>query len=334
MAAFAHVPVVDALNALDAGLAGRTRGLVQFGIVVSQQQIHLEAMRQGLLQDHQTLTQLGTAEIAQQLIMQAATRIQGEAARTAGDASNSFKFLKRDVEELGTSIGSVMLPPTVALVDLLKSGVDTVNSFSDGTKKILVFGAAVAATLGPAVLVFARMAKELIALRAIYVAFEVGEGLSAVLAAVASAPFALIAGGIALVTAAVAALYAAFGSPKAVDMSKLAFQSPTAFGGTVTNVTPLRPPPMAGGLTKDDRSPLQVFKDNADLIQSAYKNAVDSGAGLVEQMQQINALHTLAIAKLAAQNGQWNDMAKAAAEVVQKSTPWPARSPAAQPRPE
>ncbi len=88
-AAFAHVPMSEALDAFSRGLAGRTKGLLQFGIAINEADIKQKAYSMGLLHAGNTLTETGTALASYALIMERSSRIQGEAERTAGNAGSS-----------------------------------------------------------------------------------------------------------------------------------------------------------------------------------------------------------------------------------------------------
>lgn len=333
MAAFAHVPVGEALDALDKGLAGKTRGLIQFGIVVSADQIKLEAMRRGLLDNHRTLTELGTAEISEMLIRQAATRITGEAERVAGQAGSTFKFLKRDVEELGDKIGGLLLPSMVSLAHSARSLVDSVSGIDPVFMKFVLAGAAAATTIAPLLIMIGNLSKAFMTLRTA-MAMASGMGAAgAIFGAMISAPFTAIIAGIGGVTLALYGLYKVYqllsDAPKPdgrFDLSARNFNPSTrqfgeghaggSFAGAMAGMAGKKAPAKDGKLSEDNRDALNVFKAHAALVQDQYQNAVEVGGDLVARMASINALHSEAVGLLAQQNGKWTDMAKAAADVA------------------
>lgn len=332
MAAFARVPVSEALDALDKGMAGKTRGLIQFGIVVSANEIKMEAMRRGLLDNHRTLTELGTAEIAQMLIQQKATRINGEAARVAGQAGRSFAFLKRDVEELGDKLGGVLLPSVVALTRGMTSLVGVVSSLDPLFFKFAFTAGAVAATLGPLVVGIASLATTAQAFRLAWVAASgAAASFGTVIAGIASAPFAAIVTGIGLVTAALYAGTLAFkGYYRLGKFLTGGYEEDEEEAENIANdktKTVLRNARHArlqkktpDKLSQETRDALGIFKAHAALVQDQYQNAVETGGGLVERMAAINALHTEAVGLLASQKGKWTEIAQVAAEVARKTT--------------
>jgi hypothetical protein len=318
MAAFAHVPVADALEALDRGLAGKTRGLIQFGIVVNQQSIHLEAMRRGLIDQHRTLTELGTAEIAESLIRKASTRITGEAERTAGQASNSFKFLKVSVEELGVSVGNILLPPVKSLVDTLKSAAEAMQSSSAGAKKVVLWAGAIVAAIGPAILITVRFAKELIALRRAMELFAAGEGIAAVIGGIAAAPVATVIAALIAITAAAAGVYAIWRKFKGEkdDLYAPLNSDPSLAAA----MAPKGPKKADGPLSADNRSPLDQFKAHASAIQTNFDLMVAAGQPLMGLFKAIQDLNEHAVSVYARQADKLSDMAIAAAEIDAKTS--------------
>lgn len=331
MAAFAHVPVGDALDALDKGLAGKTRGLIQFGIVLSQQAIHQEALKRGLVDNHRVLTELGTAEIAEYLIRQKATRITGEAERTAGQASNAFKFLKVSVHEMGETIGTITLPAVVGLVHGLKALVDVIKDLPTGLTTAMVALGGVALAIGPLVAASLTLVRTWVALRAATAVLSGGASIGAIIGAITTAPILSLVvalGALALAFEAVrgaAQGYANIGQLLTGTLGDDEAEAVTAAGWTKQYAAiralhdkrlAKKTPKKDGPLSTDNRSALDIFKDHAALVQDQYKNAVDMGLPLESSMQRINALHAEAARLLAKQGDKWTDMAKAAADAV------------------
>jgi hypothetical protein len=334
MSAFARVPIADALDALDRGLAGKTKGLLQFGIAIKEQEVHQAAMKRGLLDEHHVLTQLGTAEIVQSLIRERATRITGEAARTAGQASNSFRFLKQSVEEMGVSIGNITLPAVLHVVGALRTMVEAVEHASTSTKLFIFSVGSIAAALGPVAMAVARLGKEIVILQRAVALLSAGEGIAAIVGGIAAAPFAVAIAGIVALAVAFEALRGAVQGYKAIgeliwgasdndaaDAVEKAgdAQRMTAIRALHEKMAKKHDAEKIGPLSMDTRSPLQIFRDKATDTEFGYKYAVDSGGSLIAIMKQMNALHDEAVAKLAAQGGKWNDMAKAAGDAIIKT---------------
>lgn len=149
LASFNNLAVDDVLTALRAGLVGETEPLRRFGVALSETGIQAEAMRLGFLEQGETLTALGRAQAAYSLILQGTVSAQGDAARTAGSASNQFKNTTRNLRELSTTIGQQLLPQLVPLASSLSSVLTEVNKLNPETIQLGIKVAAVGAAIGP-----------------------------------------------------------------------------------------------------------------------------------------------------------------------------------------
>ncbi len=205
--AFAHVPMAEALDALSRGLAGKTRGLLQFGIAISEADIKAKALSMGLVHQGNELTETGTALASYALIMERSTRIQGEAGRTADQAGKQFAFLKRDLSELADNVSGLVLPALSSLARYARDLTGVLAGVDQQSVKTFFGIAAGAALIGPAIILIVRMVDGLFKLRAAFALLSAGAGATGFFAALAAAPLATVVAGIAAITAALGALY-------------------------------------------------------------------------------------------------------------------------------
>jgi hypothetical protein len=302
--AFAHVPMAEALDALERGLAGKTKGLLQFGIAINEADIKERAMSMGLLHTGNELTETGTALAAYSLIMERSSRIQGEAANTAGQMGKQFAFLKRDLSELADNVSGIVLP---ALSDLARQARDVVSWFASldqSTVKTFFQFAGVAALIGPVIGALTTLIVTVTKLKAAFTILSAGEGIAGVIAGIAALPFATIVLGIAGITAAVAALVVVWqklhgqdksdfigprnltaplgGADKSLDAALGINHTPDPgalarlAGGTIANAATERAPSV---------DPLKAMEDTAHRLTDAFKHMGDGWAipNLTEQ---------------------------------------------------
>jgi len=193
--AFAHVPMAQALDAIERGLAGKTRGLVDLGIVISEADVKQRALTMGLIKQGSELTQSATALAAYNLIMERSSGIQGESARTAGQQGKQFAFLKRDLGELADSLSGLVLPTMSGLAKTARSVVDAVGEVPPAITKMVFSIAGIAAVAGPAILglsgLVTAITRVAAAARLVFGASALG-GLAGALTALG--PLALLAG--------------------------------------------------------------------------------------------------------------------------------------------
>ncbi len=205
----------EALDALSRGLAGKTRGLLQFGIAINEADIKQKAYDMGLLHVGNTLTETGTALASYALIMERSARINGEAERTAGQAGKSFAFLKRDVSELADNVSHLVLPALSDMANRARDVVKWLGSLDESTVKTFFAIAGSAALIGPGIAILVRMVDGIVKLRAAYALLSTGTFFTSL----AAVPFATIAVGIGGIALAIGGLALAWQHFKEQDKS-------------------------------------------------------------------------------------------------------------------
>jgi hypothetical protein len=342
--AFAHVPMEQALDALSRGLAGKTKGLLEFGIAISQSDIKQRALAMGLLNTGNELTETGTALAAYSLIMERSSRITGEAARTAEQSGKSFAFLKRDLLELADKVSALVLP-TMSM--LARGAIDVVNALGrvpDGVTKTIFVIAAIATVVGPAEFALGKLAKAYVNLKSVMTLINAGE-VAAGFAALAN-PITGTIVAVGALTLAVLALKSAWDGASNALVGYLArnnmlpekgsdiigpgglsfhlpgkneFQQSQAAANLANDPTldqAIQRQNMGGLLGKNGptqfnpKDQFSLFAENVNLLNTAFARTVESGGKLNPLYAQLNALQATG-AKLAAETaGQFSKQAE------------------------
>ena len=270
-AAFAHVPIGEAMQALERGLAGRTRGLYQFGIVVKEAQIKQEAFRMGILKQGNELGPAETALATYSLMMKSAARITGEAGRVAGEEGTQFERLKSNFIDMAVKLGTHVLPTLIKFVDALNHLMDAIDRAPPGLVSFGVALVAIAAAAGPLLTLISTIGKVIVAVRSLVALAAAAEGVGAFLVAL-SAPE--IVAGLALVAAAIAGVTYAW---KALH-HETATPAKVAAGGGATGPGGIIPPNALGGI--DLKTPFQHLEERAKAVGEAFKFARQEGLPL------------------------------------------------------
>ena len=79
------------------------------------------------------------------------------AATMQDNLAGQITILKSQLEELAISIGEILMPYIRQIVGWIQGLVDWLNSLDEGTKKIIVTVAFVAAALGPVLIVIGKV---------------------------------------------------------------------------------------------------------------------------------------------------------------------------------
>ncbi len=317
--AFAHVPMAEALDALSRGLAGRTKGLLEFGIAISASDIEQRAMQMGLLNTGNKLTETGTALAAYSLIMERSSRITGEAARTAEQSGKSFAFLKRDLLELADQVSALVLPAMSGLAKSARDLVGFLAAIPEPVTKTVFALAAFAAVVGPLLFGLSKLAQTFVSVRAGLSLLAKGEGIIGFFASLTNPVTAAIVG-LGALTVAILALYEAYKKLRGATPEELTSQAqkdlandPT-LNAALTKAGVMKPGAGLGGQNAptqfNPKDQFAQFSENVNLLDKAFENAVNTGGRLNPLFVQLNALQKEG-AKLATETaGQFSQQAE------------------------
>ncbi|HET9776803.1 MAG TPA: hypothetical protein VFP77_09585, partial [Gemmatimonadaceae bacterium] len=314
VSAFAHVPMDQALDALERGLAGKTKGLLDFGIAISGADIKQKAFQMGILTSGHELTEAGTAMAAYALITERTSRIQDEAARTADQQGKQFAFLKRDLQELADQVSSIVLPSMSEFARSMRDLVADLAKVPPGITKVIFEVAGITAVVIPATYGIGKLITAFVTLKGIITTVSAGGGIAAIFTGLTN-PIGQITLAIAGLTAAIAAAYAIWkkfhpdtGSALSTDPS---LDRSLGLGAGIAS-------PGAGGgpLQFAPGDALSKLKESAGIVSSAFDAAAEHGTSLVSVFQQVNALHADALRMITAQGGAFTKEREGAQEVA------------------
>jgi hypothetical protein len=115
LASFADVPVVDALAAIQSGLAGQSEPLRKFQIFLDDTTLKAYATKQGLGDVYSEMTQNEKTILRQASIMEQLGVKQGDFVKYQDTYGNAIKTIQADFADLTAEIGEQLLPTAEAL---------------------------------------------------------------------------------------------------------------------------------------------------------------------------------------------------------------------------
>lgn len=127
MAAIWGTDATTAMDAMNKGMLGNTRGLREFGVVIDKNEIQARAMAKGYVDAEGKVTQAGEAIAAQELILEKTSEMQGAFAENSGDLGSQQQILAAKMENLKTTIGTALLPVLTQLMELMQPLLDFVQ---------------------------------------------------------------------------------------------------------------------------------------------------------------------------------------------------------------
>ena len=133
---------------------------------------------------------------------------EGMAATMQDNLAGQLTILKSQLEELAISFGELLMPAIRSIVGWVQKFVDWLNGMDEGTKKVIMTVALLAAALGPVLIVIGKVVSAVGTILAIVP--KLAAAFNAVKTAFSALSAVMAANPIGLVIAAVAALVAAF----------------------------------------------------------------------------------------------------------------------------
>ena len=119
MASFFAVKPEDAIDAMTSALAGQSRPMRQYGVLLDQNTLRETAYREGITDTNRELSQQEKVQATYVAMFEQLSYVQGDVTRTSGAFGNQLKLLKARWEENTAAIGKSLMPIVKAFVSLL-----------------------------------------------------------------------------------------------------------------------------------------------------------------------------------------------------------------------
>jgi len=151
LASFENRDPAQVQRDLQSALAGQSETVRKYGVDLSQ--ARLEQM--GLTEES---TRAEEAQLRLQAIIEDTQSAQGNAADTSESFANQQRALRASFKDLRVEIGEQLLPIAKDLVDIVKPAIGTFGELSDSQQRAVIAVGALAAALGPVVLIAGQLA--------------------------------------------------------------------------------------------------------------------------------------------------------------------------------
>lgn len=149
LASLRNVSFEQAFTKLQSGLSGEMEALRRWGIIVGQARIEQVALREGIIEAGEEMTQQQKIVARYLAIMNQTNTEQGDFIETQDQLANSFRTLTDQIEVAARDIGEDLIPVAQDMVQVAK---DLVQSFADmdaETRRTIITVGALAAAFGP-----------------------------------------------------------------------------------------------------------------------------------------------------------------------------------------
>lgn len=140
MASAADVPIVEALEKLQAGLVGETEPLREMGVLLSEGAVAGEAFALGFGDAEGNLTEGEKVMARYSLVLQQTSAMHDDFAETSGSVANQMRFAKGSMSELAAIAGTTLIPILAQLLGIITPIIKAVADWMkkhEGLMKIL-----------------------------------------------------------------------------------------------------------------------------------------------------------------------------------------------------
>lgn len=127
LSSLANIPVAEALEKINAGLAGEPRPLRDVGVFMSEAAIKSKAAAMGIAKLGTELTEAQKMQARVAFITETLAYAQGDLARTANSAENATRGFMGRLQNLGETVGTALLPIVGAAMSQLQVGVEALS---------------------------------------------------------------------------------------------------------------------------------------------------------------------------------------------------------------
>lgn len=145
------------LEAMQSALAGSSEPMRRFGVDTREAALEAIALSAGLVRAGEKMDMTARAQAVLLAIQKDSTDAMGDAARTAAEAANQFKFFARDARELAVSIGTHLLPVVAPLVGYLSSSLRVFGELSPAVQRLVVALGVLVAAAGPLLMIIGKL---------------------------------------------------------------------------------------------------------------------------------------------------------------------------------
>lgn len=155
LGSYFNVGVDESSKALEGIFTGESEALKKFGVVMTDTNLKQFAEDQGLVWSEMSQTE--KTMLRYQYVLEMTKDAQGDFARTSDGTANSTKIFQASLQDLGTSIGTNLLPIITPIIQKLTEWINKFQELSPETQKIITIIGLVVAAIGPVLMIIGTL---------------------------------------------------------------------------------------------------------------------------------------------------------------------------------
>ena len=155
LGSYFNVGTDESSKALEGIFTGESEALKKFGVVMTDTNLQKFAEDQGLV--WKELDQTDKTMLRYQYVLEKTKDAQGDFARTSDGTANSTKIFQASLQDLGTSIGTNLLPIITPVIQKITEWINKFQELSPETQKIITIVGLIAAAIGPVLVIIGTL---------------------------------------------------------------------------------------------------------------------------------------------------------------------------------
>lgn len=201
LSSFKNINIKEAETALNGIFTGETESLKRLGVVMTEINLKQFALSKGISKNYQDMTEAEKVQLRYNFVMEKSKNALGDFERTGGGTANQMRIFQESLKELGATMGEQLLPVITPIITKVNEWIQSFSKLDDGTKKVILIIAGIAAVLPPVILVIGSLISAVGTIIGVF-------GAASTAIAAAGGIIAVLTGPIGIAIAAVAALIA------------------------------------------------------------------------------------------------------------------------------
>ena len=159
LGSYFNVGVAESSKALEGIFTGESEALKKFGVVMTDTNLQKFAEDQGLV--WKELDQTEKTMLRYQYVLAKTKDAQGDFSRTSDGTANSTKIFQASLQDLGTAIGTNLLPIITPVIQKITELLNKFNELSPEAQKIITIVGLVVAAIGPLLIIVGTLASSI-----------------------------------------------------------------------------------------------------------------------------------------------------------------------------
>ena len=139
LSSYANIPIEDAMQKLQSGIAGELEPLRRLGYDLSQAELQQIALNLGIKESVANMTQAEKAELRYYTIMTQVTTAQGDMARTLEAPANQLRILQAQLTQAARAIGNIFIPALNAILPYAIAVVQVIREIANALANLAGF---------------------------------------------------------------------------------------------------------------------------------------------------------------------------------------------------